>query len=76
MACLDLCPREDGNRNGKHERHDAYGFFRENAFDPFPEVLVQEGEENNSCNQLHSEKREGEVQVQLPDCFPVLHVRS
>ena len=76
VASLDLRPREDGYCDRKYEHHDAYGLFGENTFDPFPEVFVQEGEKYNSCNQLRSEKRKGEVQVQLPDCLPVLHVRS
>ena len=74
MASLDLRPREDGYRDGEHEHHDAHGFFGEDSLDPFPEVLTQKAEKYDSCNELHSKKREREIQIQLLDGIPVLYI--
>ncbi len=76
VASLDLRPCENGYRDCEHEHHDAHGFLGEYSLDPFPEVLAEQAEKDDSCNELHAEKREGEIQIQLLDGVPVLYVRG
>ena len=59
VACFNLGKRKDRNRDCKDDGHDAESLCGEDSLDPFPEILAQETEENDACDELDSEKRKG-----------------
>ena len=69
VAGFNLGAGEDRNRGGKGNHQNRNLLFGQNSLDPFPEILVQQGENGNACNQLYYKKRERQVKVQIPDGF-------
>lgn len=53
VAGFNLGASENRNRGCKGEHQNRNLLFRKNALDPFAKIFMQEGENDNRCNQLN-----------------------
>ena len=56
VAGLNLGGCKNRDDDGKDYHQDRNALFGENPFNPFPKVLVQGGEQDDSRNELHDKQ--------------------